>query len=155
MVNAFVRSVLPGDLAYIGAHMRLADRQELEAAQGPVDPQEALYRAVLLSTSSWVLVGRSGRPFAAFGVAPLSLLDGSGLPWLLGTDEAAREGRTLVREGRKYVPRMLEEHPHLVNYVDARNGRSVEWLRRLGFTVHAPAPYGVAGLPFHRFEMRA
>jgi len=48
----------------------------------------------------------------------------------------------------------LAGYSHLENWVDARNTKAINWLRWLGFTVHDPVPFGVAGLPFHRFDMR-
>lgn len=116
--------------------------------------RDALAESVLRSTKAWTWTA-DGEPIAIFGVAPVALLGGIGAPWLLGTDRVPRFPRVLVREGRRYVAEMLGLFPHLVNYVDARNVVSVRWLARLGFKVHEPQPYGAAGLPFHRFEMRA
>lgn len=42
----------------------------------------------------------------------------------------------------------------LTNYVDARNAVSIRWLRWLGFEIEPAAPFGIHGLPFHRFSMR-
>jgi len=54
----------------------------------------------------------------------------------------------------KWVRRQSEKFSLLYNYVDARNVKSIKWLRWLGFQLDEPAPYGVRGLPFHRFELR-
>jgi hypothetical protein len=151
--NAQVRALLPGDIQHIAANLRAADREELMASHGECEPLDAISKAVLMSSHFWTLADYE--PLAVFGVTPLSLMGGSGAPWLLGTGRVFTARSALVRDGRRYVQRMLAVYPHLYNYVDARNTRSVRWLARLGFHIHAPAPYGVAGLPFHRFEMRA
>lgn len=148
------RELRPGDIAYVADNMRAADRAEVTAMTGETDMRAALADGVLLSSHYWVLADGE-IPMAIFGVAPLSLLGEMGSPWLLGTDRLERFPGTLVRDGRRYVRRMLGVYPHLVNFVDARNERSVRWLERLGFDVQAPRPMGAAGLPFHRFEMRA
>jgi hypothetical protein len=41
----------------------------------------------------------------------------------------------------------------LENVVDARNTKSIRWLRRMGFEVLPAAPLGVEGRPFHLFVM--
>jgi hypothetical protein len=125
------------------------------AARGPVDIANVLARSMMLSSLCWTGITKDREPVCFFGVPPFSLLGDIGRPWMLGTDKAHQFPRVLVVEGRRYVERMLGLYPHLVNYVDARNTRSVRWLARLGFTVHAPHPHGEAGLPFHRFELRA
>lgn len=122
------------------------------ATKGPgVDLVRVLATAVDRSTAVWV--ADDGEPVALFGVGALSLLQGVGTPWLLGTDRMWRHPRTLVVEGRRYLSTMRSLYPHLVNYVDARNDASIRWLKRLGFTLHDPAPYGAMGLPFHKFEV--
>ncbi len=150
---AEIRPLRPGDIEHVAARLREADRQELIAAEGRDRPTDALCRAVLMSSDYWAFADHE--PIAIFGAMPLSLLGGVGAPWLLGTDRLFRFPGALVREGRRYVQRMLAVYPHLVNYVDARNTRSVRWLGRIGFSLHPPAPYGAQGLPFHKFEMRA
>lgn len=135
--------------------MREADRQEVIAMHGPVTMEDAVARAVLLSDLCWTWAAPDHEPIAIFGVAPVSLLEGVGAPWLLGTPRVLDYPGVLVREGRSYVQRMLAAHPHLENFVDARNVRSVRWLERLGFKLHPAMPMGAAGLPFHRFEMSA
>jgi RimJ/RimL family protein N-acetyltransferase len=142
------------DAARLAAEMRPADRAEVEAASGP-DVERALDQAIRLSTHCWA-AERDGELLALFGFAPVSLIGGIGSPWFLGTPAVDPLPGALTRMARRYVQSIRETaYPVLVNYVDARNRRSVRWLKRLGFTVFAPEPYGVAGLPFHRFEMRS
>lgn len=96
-----------------------------------------------------------------FGVAGLSLLTGVagcgsvGMPWMVGSDELAHHGKTLVSRGRHYVGLMHEEYRFLVNRVDSRNKAAKRWLRRIGFVLYPPEPYGPDGLPFHRFARKA
>jgi len=90
-----------------------------------------------------------------FGVSPINFVQGIGSPWMLATPEFDRHPRAVIRHCRRYIPPMLAVFPHLVNHVDARNVRSVAWLRWLGFEMHDPEPYGPYGVPFHKFEMRA
>jgi hypothetical protein len=154
VAKAHVRLLEPGDIAHVAANLRRADQEELDAVFGPLtDPLDAIGRSVMLSSHYWTLA--AAEPLAVFGVAPLSLLGGVGAPWLLGTEKIFTAPSALVREGRRYVQRMLAVYPHLLNYVDARNTRSVRWLARLGFEIQPAKPFGAAGLPFHRFELKA
>lgn len=153
-MKVFARSLMPGDLEHIAARLRDADRREVQAIRGPVPMYDTLALAVLRSTHYWVSVA-GDEPIAMFGVAPTDLLSGIGSPWFLATDRAEGYPRSLVVEGRRYALRMLEVYPHLMNYVDARNTRSIRWLKHIGFEVHPAEPMGIAGLPFHPFEMKA
>ncbi len=73
-------------------------------------------------------------------------------PWLVGTDDLERYQR-ISAPLRKVVAAMLSVYPYLENYVDARNHVAKAWLHWLGLPLEDPAPYGVLGLPFHRFYM--
>lgn len=111
-------------------------------------------RSVMNSVLCWT--GEAdGEVAAIMGVAPLSVMSGIGSPWMMGTPLLDRHSRVLVRMTPSYIARMLRAFPHLVNFVHADNTTSVRWLRRLGFTMHAPEPYGQAGELFHKFEMKA
>jgi hypothetical protein len=141
------------DAAVLERTLRPTDRAEVIAASGP-DVLRTLEQSIRLSTDCWA-AEIDGELIALLGVAPVSLLSGIGSIWLLGTPRMTRV-RSLTRFARDYLRLILTtEYPVLMNYVDARNTRSIRWLKRLGFTVHAAEPYGAAGLPFHKFEMRS
>lgn len=151
-----VRDVRVADLALLATHLRDDDRRELAAARGEGTPVAGLIvRAVHQSSHCWTAANDDDDAIAVFGVAPISMLGGLGSPWLLATDEAFRHPRALVTEGRRYLAIMRTLYPRMVNHVDARNLRSIRWLKRLGFTVHPATPYGLAGEPFHKFEIGA
>lgn len=156
LVEVRFREVLPGDIAYVAERLRAADREEVRAVRAGISMRDALAESVLRSSHYETAVAVDGNePIAIRGVAPVALLGGVGAPWMLATERAFLFPRALVVEGRRYVGQMLAVYPHLVNYVDARNLRSVRWLAAIGFKIHEAAPFGEAGLPFHRFEMRA
>jgi hypothetical protein len=150
--DAFVREVREGDVEELVANLRPADRDECAALIGEGREAEGIRNSVRLSTHLWAGEAE-GRVAAIFGVVPVSLLGGQGAPWLMGTPLIDRHRGAFIRLNRTYIPQMLDTYPHLVNIVDARNVRSIAWLKRLGFEVHAPLPLGVAGRPFHLFTM--
>jgi len=146
-----VRELREGDLDYLAEHLRKADRKELAASVGREKTvRQVLEDAVRASARLWVFAEADGTPLAVFGAAPLPQ---GASPWMLGTDRAANHPRTLVAWGRKYARRMLDEYGRLLNFVDARNTTSVRWLRRIGFRIHPPVPYGPEGVMFHPFDM--
>lgn len=132
--------------------LRQADRDEIAAASG-MDPQAALLLAVERSQRSDAIV-IDGEAVAMAGVMDFPLDPQIGVVWMLATDAADRVPKRLLQEKREYVLALLNGYDMLLNFVDNRNTRAQKWLQWLGFTLEAPEPHGVAGLPFRRFWMR-
>lgn len=148
-----MRVITRADVEVLATDMRHLDRQELLASHGG-DLVLAVQHAVDVSTACWAMVV-NGELAMLGGVAPLSLLGGVGSPWMLGTTLLDRVPGALTRIGVEYLRIVLGLYPELINYVDARNVKSIRWLRRLGFQIAAePISYGPQKLPFYRFEMR-
>lgn len=148
--------VVPAQIEHIAPmlpYIRQADIDELWSANR-VTPEDALTIGIKVSTEAWSgLV--DGKPVCIFGVAPSSMLGGTGVPWMVGTSEVDKHAKAFLRRNKPYVKQMLTLYNYLVNHVDSRNTRAVSWLRWLGFTICDATPYGFEGVPFHRFEMRA
>lgn len=141
------------DLEELAPILRQADREEIEAATGK-DVLDVLKSSLEFSTLAWA--GRvNGELLCVFGVGSPSLASGIGIPWLLGSKAIDKYSRTFMRQTTPYMKRMKKLCPLMVNFVDARNTKSIEWLKRLGFTILDAEPWGVSGLPFHKFEMRS
>lgn len=153
MAKVLVRSVQPGDAEELAPRLRQADLDEIAAVSGR-PPQQALEASVAMSTSSWA-VEIDDELACLMGVTPVSILGGIGCPWLLGSDAVARHAGAFIKQTLIYIPLMLEAYPHLFNFVDARNTKAIRWLKRAGFNVMSPMPYGRANMPFHPFEMKA
>lgn len=147
-----IRFLRDGDLEALLANIRPADRDEVMASSGKLE--ETLVESV--RTSNWVVVGLADDELACiFGLAPIDgLLGRRAAPWMLGTPVLDKHPGALMKRCRRYVDGMLHTYPHLLNFVDARNKRSIRWLKHLGFTIHPPVPYGAQQLPFHLFEMK-
>lgn len=92
-----------------------------------------------------------GKPIAMFGVNAKSLLGHKGVVWLLASCELDGIKVAFLRYYRKYIDMMLERYGYLHNYCDARNKKTVKWLKYMGARVDEAKPYGVDSLPFHYF----
>lgn len=148
--TVIVRPLADGDLQDLIARMRQADIDEVLAASG--DIEASLVEGV--RESVWLrAVDIDGQLACVFGLVALDgLLGTRAAPWLLGTVTLERHPAVLLRHAPDYVAAMQSAYPHLLNFVDARNGKAVRFLRWLGFTLQPAQPYGVSGLPFHRFD---
>ena len=133
------------------ANLRPADRAECEA-YGKPSVQGGLRESIADSLHCWT-ARREGKLMAVFGVGEITQDVGS--PWMLGTPVLDKHPRILQRLAPEYVQIMLGIYPHLLNFVHAKNTRSIRWLKRLGFRLHDPELYGTRGELFHRFEMHA
>lgn len=136
---------------FIAVNMRQADVDEVWASHRHL-PYEALMRGWDLSHSS-VVVTVDGDPCVMIGLVIRDILSGSGIPWLLGTEGAVKHKRHFLTQVPAVIDEMLSICPRLFNYVHAENRVSVNWLRRIGFTIDDPEPHGVAHELFHRFHL--
>lgn len=96
-------------------------------------------------------------PVTVFGVRRVSMLSDEGTPWLLGTDRIFEKAikRRFIELSIPYVYlEMLRRFDYLENFVDARNLKSIRWLKMIGFTVEEAKPMGHLNVPFHRFWLR-
>lgn len=138
---------------FVMGNLRDADKAEVEAAYGL--PASQMIDELWEFADGNAYAGRwNGKPVCVMGAAKESMLYDNGLIWMLGTPEIDKIASTFLRHSIKWVRRQSEKFSLLYNYVDARNVKSIKWLRWLGFQLDEPAPYGVRGLPFHRFELR-
>jgi hypothetical protein len=143
--------IIPATLEHafrVAEEMRECDRQEIRAASGS-SPGVALLQSMQASAWKFAAVDEDGLAFAIFGLS--ESLPGIGSPWMLATDRFHQHERWALRATRGIVEDMQRRYPLLLNYVDARNARSIRWLKWAGFQIHPAMPFGVEGRPFHLF----
>lgn len=108
-----------------------------------------------LKRSDWALTGLiDGEPVCMFGVAPVSILNGEGAPWMLGTEQLEQAQVAFLRACRGVVADMERTYPRLMNVVDARNTVAIRWLRWLGFRFDE-SQYQIGGHAFKVFRKGA
>lgn len=127
--------VVPARLTHVGPiALRMRDIDRLECRIFGHSPKEALRMGLMGATVAWTVL-IDGRPEAMFGANTLSLLDGTGRPWMLMTDKAVKQRTALVRLGRIYTDALHRHYVTLHNWVHAENAVAIRWLSRLGFAV--------------------
>lgn len=127
--------IVPARARHIGRialHMRAID--QLECRIFGHSPKNALRAGLMASTIAWTALV-DGQPEAMFGASTISLLDGTGRPWMLMTDEAERQAKALLRLGRIYTDAIHRHYVQLENWVHVDNVAAIRWLSRLGFAV--------------------
>jgi hypothetical protein len=130
-----VIEIVPASPAHVGVianNMRAADILEC-TAMGHT-PKQALRSGLRTAAEAWT-VKVDGRPIAMFGLRVTSALGGTGIPWLLGTDEVYRHPREMIRWGEAILGRWLESYPDLYNYVSVGNAPAIRMLKRWGATL--------------------
>lgn len=129
--------------------IRDSDRQEVLASCGR-DIEDVLIESLYMTGRHYVGI-KDERLVCVFGVAEQGDV---GVPYMLGTEEIYNNKKTFLYYSKKFIELISSEYKYLVNYVDARNVKAIEWLRWLGFTIHEKKPYGIMGFDFHKFDMR-
>lgn len=135
-----IRNVSLEPLRIVCERLRAQDEVEVYLmARKPV--LEALRESVERSEESYIGY-IDGNPEAIFGVS--DAFPGVGFPWMVGTDELARNARSWLELSRLWIDRMHDRYPTLTNFVHKRNTKAINWLKHMGFQfLETPVP----GLP--------
>lgn len=145
-----VRPARPDDAAALAPRLRAADLQEIHAVTLQT-PHEVLLGGIACSDPCHTVVDDDDRPLAVFGVVP-GQDAGTGVIWLLGSDELVSRPRTFLKSSRAWIGTLLERYHTLSNVIDARNEVHVRWLRWCGFEIGRTIEnHGVERRPFHEF----
>lgn len=136
----------------LSVNMQQSDIDNIDAISG-MSPASGLRWSLgySIDAKTW-LVG--DRVAAICGLGKLTFFSESASPWLIGTDLIRKYPKVFYKEHRRLIYDALDRHRCLITYVDARNKRSIRWLKHTGFTIHPAEPVGVKQLPFHLAELR-
>ncbi len=136
----------------LSSSMQQEDRDNAWAI-AHLSPEQAIRHSVgaSIEAETWLA---DGKVMAIRGVSKGTFLSPYVCVWMLGAIGLRKYPVTFLKGSKEWVERMLEQHDHLVNYVDARNIRSLKWLQHLGFIIHSPVPLGVEKRMFHWVEKR-
>lgn len=140
------------DARFIALHVRQADFDELVEGS-MLTPYQTMMRGIEQAPETAMTGTINHKPVVMFGVVDGGTLGNVGVPWMVGTKWLDQKANTFLRRSRTHLMEMFSEYDMLLNYVDARNVRAIQWLQWLGFTIEPPEPMGMRGLMFHKFWM--
>lgn len=125
------------DACELAPLLRSEDQAEVLALG--LDPVDGLLQSLAAAREAWTYRDGS-RIICMAGVAPLSLIGSTGIPWLLGSPLVATHRRAFMLETRRMVANWLLIFGILRNVVDDRYAAAHRWLRWLGFKIGDPFP---------------
>ena len=148
-----VRTAVANDAELLAPRLRNADRDEIFAALGKVDPVAWLRQGIALSAPCFAVTDQTALLLALFGANPAE--QGAGKVWLLGAPELLCHRFAIGRVSKQWVGILHTHYSTLWNYVDERNETHLRWLRWCGFEfTHRIEEFGFERRPFYRFEKR-
>ena len=77
------------------------------------------------------------------------------VPWALTGNVVAKYPFAYWKASVEVVVDLRKRFPYMINMVDARREYALNWLKRLGFKIGDPEPWGKFQLPFCKIEMRS
>jgi len=145
-----------GDIAYVAAHMREADRRELKRWTGQDAAYELAY-SVKSSDTAYTGVFADGTIACIFGGCRANIVDGTGVIWCLSTTDVDAHPKAYVRGTFEGVDRIMREMPDVgefVNYVDLDYVGAIRWIEKMGgsFAMNTKRP-GLRGGAFAQFYL--
>lgn len=147
-----IRDATIEDMDALLADIRDADRDEVMAFDK--DCRKVMRLSYLGSMMCKAVECEDGL-LCVLGVSAESLADGDGCPWMLGTKLLETKHKRAILELSPECLRIVRElfPGKLENFVDARNTKSIRWLRWMGFSFDEPVEIGEECLPFFPFSM--
>lgn len=146
--------IVPGQrehIAPIAANIREADENEFIRASG-LDVRPCLELGFGHARDVWTGL-LDGEPVMMCGVTTMPGRPDVGIPWLVATNDIEKVAKDFHKRSKEILKKMQAGYRGLINYADAENTATLHWLKRLGFTILEPEPYGRSGMPFHRFYL--
>lgn len=152
-MNIRIEQATVEHIGLIADYCREADKQELWAT-AYVSPADAMSLGIKASGEMAFTGFINDIPVCMFGFVRRGLISSVGVPWMVSTSWLDQKdyAAAFLKPCKPVIRIALDTFPILENFVDARNKRAIRWLQWLGFTLFDPQPFGVLGLPFHRFR---
>ena len=146
-----VRLVRPKEeyLQKIEANLRESDRKEAWAGWR-LRASEVVRMSVESSDDTWVILYEE-EPIGIFGVSRKSFLSEIGMIWFLGTDDLEKIWFSFGKETHAVIQMFLKNYERLENWAAFDNKKTLGWLKKNGFQIESPQPYGVYGEKFCYF----
>ena len=148
--GGFVREASVADAIDIAARLREADREEIQALLG-LPPSLVLPAAVGEGRAVCVAgLLEDNKPEIIFGLDPVDGHPDTAVGWMVSTPRIFEHAGKFAPASKAIHASCHEAFPLIVNFIDARNTRHIEWCKWLGFKVlRRIENFGAASLPFY------
>lgn len=134
----------------LAPRLREDDKEELEASG--LSPIRSLLCGFLLGkecisvyTKENLLIGMYGYRLVKNNIAII---------WFLGSNEIENYPLTFVREGRKFINKLLKKGYTVANCVYSKNSTHINYIDSLGCTINFDTPVFLNGNKFYTFIRR-
>lgn len=146
---AELRSLTLEYVDFVAKNMRHEDSLEVFRSTGKSAP-EVLIKSIDISEYTGCIV-IDEEPACIYGV---SNRGDFGVPWSMSTYVVDHHPKEFYEASKAGIDLIKRRYDVLFNYVDATYVRAIRWIKRLGFSVGEPEPFGALGLPFSPFWWR-
>lgn len=150
MIDKIVRATIhhAKDMA---PRMRPMEVEEIMASH-MMTPLQCLTEGVQTSISAWSWIV-DNEVACMFGISKFNVFDDDCYAWLLSSNLIDKYPMRFARRCKEVLPELLSHNGALIGNVDARYALSIRWLQWMGAKIENAEPFGVMGLPFHRFVL--
>lgn len=132
---------------YLGPRLRRADLDEIKAGSGN-DGTGSLLKSASCSEMAWTFF--HPETLLPHTMAGAGHVEGICRVWLLCMPYDVAMKKFILSVYQQVIDYMHKLNPLLVNWVDVRHVEAISWLKRAGFTLSGPEPFGVEGRPFYK-----
>jgi len=143
------------DLAhFITVGLRASDvLEQKRMSGGKTEQDQAVNDSFYLSENKWTAFFNEA-PVGIFGLVPHpNIMSSTAVLWFVATEEAESNKMMFLKASIDSMEKIKASgFSRIWNYVDAKNTKSVKWLKYLGFKL-SPTVYSINGNPFYHFSM--
>ena len=127
----------------LGRTMSRSSREGVKAS-GNLEPEKAVRASINRSIEAWAVY----KGEVLLGVFGVSGLEGWAVPWLLTSEAAGKHPITFFKACKTIFGRLFDKYPRMMQMLYAKDAPLLSLMKRLGFTVELPEPWGVNGSMF-------
>ncbi|AUU21467.1 DUF2833 domain-containing protein [Aeromonas caviae] len=140
-----IRPITEHDIITLAPELKEFDLLELRATTN-IPVNTALTETIEASDEAFSFT-YNGEIVGMFGCQKRST---GAVVWMVSNDRIAEFPKTATKQAIAIIDAWAAQHHLLWNYVYSGNERSIAWLKRLGFAIHATVPsYGSHNEPYH------
>lgn len=129
--KGFIRRATPMDANIVSKNLRAEDAEEIRANTG-MHHQSALYMHALQGRTLVSGLQKDMTPEILWGLDPVSGQSDTAIIWMVSTPRIYEHPQLFVPVTKVLWDKAHETFPFLVNFIDCRNTRHVEWVKWLG-----------------------